>query len=510
MNGFYVCEKAVLIIAFSILLLLPVFTLTVHAQTVGTVCISDTIPLPWCPSFQQTIGPQFPGGDATVNVANSQPFNAFAVSVKADLTILNATVSIGLVGTGFRVAGGTVNVEVVCVNGHAIVGTCRNQDGPGVVTVVASSNIVITDGRLFNITYHVLKQGTASLTYPTGCVDTSNNTVCVKLTNTSVIDPENLLGATFSTGDFSITATPSSQTVRPGLSTSYTVTVTSLNGFVGNVGLSTSVSPVSTGGPTPALNPITVNLPTSGQAMSKLTLTTSGLTPIGSYSVFVTGASCASCGLSHQSRGTSLGVQGVPIVYPIQIVWAWAAGWVGGSNSTNFSNSNPTISVFRGVAFKVNASWNPADGQTHDFAIYTAGFAASGVSSQNTCSLSNTNGCIARSPNFGANAQGLRNFNLLFAPNLPNDDFSGPGVYEYYCELHPATMHGKIVVYKNPDIDGDGRVDIVDISTIALAYGSQGTPVATPRWDPRADIDNNGTVNIVDVAIAAFYYGTSA
>ena len=54
------------------------------------------------------------------------------------------------------------------------------------------------------------------------------------------------------------------------------------------------------------------------------------------------------------------------------------------------------------------------------------------------------------------------------------------------------------------DIDGNGVVNIVDISLVARAWGSTS---GSPRWDPRCDIDGNGVVNIIDIALVAKDYG---
>src|SRR3989442_7894511 len=54
------------------------------------------------------------------------------------------------------------------------------------------------------------------------------------------------------------------------------------------------------------------------------------------------------------------------------------------------------------------------------------------------------------------------------------------------------------------DVVPDCRVNILDIATIAFAFGS--TP-GSPHWNPYADLDNNGVVNIVDVATAAINFG---
>ena len=65
-------------------------------------------------------------------------------------------------------------------------------------------------------------------------------------------------------------------------------------------------------------------------------------------------------------------------------------------------------------------------------------------------------------------------------------------------------MHGKITVSKSPDLNRDGTVTIVDIATMATAFGS--TPAST-NWNVAADIDNDGDVDIVDIAKAAIYFG---
>jgi hypothetical protein len=68
-------------------------------------------------------------------------------------------------------------------------------------------------------------------------------------------------------------------------------------------------------------------------------------------------------------------------------------------------------------------------------------------------------------------------------------------------------MHGKVTVYKSPDLDKDKTVDIVDVATVAFSFGSSALPSPTPRWNVAADLDNDGRVDIVDVAIVAFYFG---
>ena len=54
------------------------------------------------------------------------------------------------------------------------------------------------------------------------------------------------------------------------------------------------------------------------------------------------------------------------------------------------------------------------------------------------------------------------------------------------------------------DVEQDGNVDIIDASTVALAF--QTTP-GTPHWNPYADINGNGIVDIIDVSIMAKNFG---
>ncbi|MBI1742824.1 S8 family serine peptidase [Candidatus Acetothermia bacterium] len=86
------------------------------------------------------------------------------------------------------------------------------------------------------------------------------------------------------TPDFALSASPSSQTVAPGASTSYTVTVTPSGGFTGTVSFSASGLP---SGASASFNPTSVT--TSGS--TTMTVTTSTTTPTGTFSLTITGTS---------------------------------------------------------------------------------------------------------------------------------------------------------------------------------------------------------------------------
>jgi len=84
--------------------------------------------------------------------------------------------------------------------------------------------------------------------------------------------------------DFSLSATPPSQTVAQGNGTSYSVSVTASGGFNGTVNLSVSGLPQ---GATGTFNPGTI----TGSGSSTLTISTLNSTPAGSYPLTITGTS---------------------------------------------------------------------------------------------------------------------------------------------------------------------------------------------------------------------------
>ena len=88
--------------------------------------------------------------------------------------------------------------------------------------------------------------------------------------------------------DFTISASPASQTVNPGNATSYNLTVTPVSGFTGNVAMSVNGVPANT---TASFNPASVNITGANAGSSVLTITTSASTPAGTHALTVTGTS---------------------------------------------------------------------------------------------------------------------------------------------------------------------------------------------------------------------------
>jgi hypothetical protein len=102
--------------------------------------------------------------------------------------------------------------------------------------------------------------------------------------------------------DFAVGVTPASRTVAAGAGTTYTVGVSSLNGFSGDVALSLGGLPASVG--SASFTPATV----AGAGSSQLAITTSAAAPAGSYPLTVSGTS----GSTTHSVSATLVVTGPP------------------------------------------------------------------------------------------------------------------------------------------------------------------------------------------------------
>lgn len=58
------------------------------------------------------------------------------------------------------------------------------------------------------------------------------------------------------------------------------------------------------------------------------------------------------------------------------------------------------------------------------------------------------------------------------------------------------------------DINGDGKVDMLDISFVAYYFGSfNGTKAHPHGWNPQADINGDQKVDMMDIAIVAKNFG---
>jgi hypothetical protein len=118
---------------------------------------------------------------------------------------------------------------------------------------------------------------TTSTSTPTGTYTLTVTGVGGSLTHTTAVT------LVVSGPDFTLSASPSSQTVLPGGATSYSVSISPTGGFTGQVTLSVSGLPGGGGSGSFAPNPATTS--------TTLSVTTSTITPTGGYTLTITGVS---------------------------------------------------------------------------------------------------------------------------------------------------------------------------------------------------------------------------
>lgn len=91
--------------------------------------------------------------------------------------------------------------------------------------------------------------------------------------------------------------------------------------------------------------------------------------------------------------------------------------------------------------------------------------------------------------------------------NPPDEDLDRIGDLAYIIDANDFDQYPLIYPYgfvPKPDVNEDGIVNIIDIATVATAFGSK---PGDERWDPMTDMDMNGIVNIIDIADVARNFG---
>jgi hypothetical protein len=225
-----------------------------------------------------------------VMVAQMDPFNAWDILVKTDPAILRPV--------DFNITPNTLTANYTvpelelahCVNGTGTGCDPSKGDGPGVVHSAVFPQgspppVSSVGGILFTITYvSISNLGSSAVTIISQAI-ANGGTALVRVTVTD--------GFYGSSPDFSVTIDPTSLTIPQGSTATGTVTVTSRNGFAGNV---TFISDQLV---TSLVNPPVVRLTSDGTAISKLLISiTRCITPGG----YITSILATSGSHAHQSN----------------------------------------------------------------------------------------------------------------------------------------------------------------------------------------------------------------
>jgi hypothetical protein len=256
-------------------------TLSVQGQLVGLVCLSPSSSGS-CPAPPVTVtapvGTQLMIG---VLIQSSDSISGFDITMKANHTAL---VPAGISMTGSLLFGGTIIDE--CFGGVVKVGPrCSTTDGVDTLhlAAVGPSGFLTrspTSGLLFTAVYNVTGTATTAINYQTGCSNSSvtGTTTCVVFSNGSIVGP----AETVQTATYAVTPVPTFSiatgfgeiTMGKGSSANLTLTLASLNGFAGNVALSTISNSTARHPPTFSTSPSSVTLVAGGSGTAFLLVTT--------------------------------------------------------------------------------------------------------------------------------------------------------------------------------------------------------------------------------------------
>jgi hypothetical protein len=254
------------------------------------------------------------------------------------------------------------------------------------------------------------------------------------------------LGSSSANPDFTISATPGTQSVQSGHSAAYTVTIASQNGFNGTVTLSAGGLPANT---TASFNPASI----SGSGSSTLTVTTAGSTPNGSSTLTITGTSGS---LSHTAT-VSLIVNPPPPQPPSNLT-AIAAS----SSSVNLSwTASPTAGVTYDIFRNTTSGFSPSSGNQVASGVSGTTFADTGLAASTTyfylVEAANAGGTSAASNQASATTQSgsttavqINAGGPAVSPFVADEDFAGGGTIHHTntIDLSGITNPAPMAVYQ--------------------------------------------------------------
>jgi hypothetical protein len=109
----------------------------------------------------------------------------------------------------------------------------------------------------------------------------------------------------------------------------------------------------------------------------------------------------------------------------------------------------------------------------------------------------------------GANTTMTFSWNTTGQPSCSSHTFSASASFVPFEFNTTNNFLGSPTVVKIKilgDINGDGKVDLLDLVLLANAYGSK---VGDLKYNPEADFNDDGKVNLLDLVTCAMHYGQS-
>src|SRR5207253_9915710 len=267
------------------------------------------------------------------------------------------------------------------------------------------------------------------------------------LSETYVVNPP--------TPDFTMSSI-STLWVAQGSSGTATITLQANPGFAGTITLSTANLPT---GATSAFTPGSVSLTPNGIATVALKISASSTVSLGSYTVTAT----ANSGNTSHS-----------VTFTVKVI----TGTVSFTQSAILAGINGTV--------RVNLTVNTATSQSVVGSI-------SRTATNSTTHAVLYNDAISVSLSFGTAGT------LGFVAEMSNPYWLG---YGCTLDLTKANGNPSCSIYRTPDINRDGQINIQDLAYVSAHYNcTQGQSC----YDPTADVNADGSINLLDLATVSFY-----
>ncbi|MBZ5523559.1 MAG: hypothetical protein LAP21_15100 [Acidobacteriia bacterium] len=271
-----------------------VYSVTVNPANgyTGTVNLS-TSPLPagTTATFAPASVPAGGSSTLTISVAAGAVSGVYPITITGSDTVsvpnLTNSTSVNLLISDFAVSATPASLTVP-----------QNNSGNYAVSVAAISGYSGT----VNLTLSGQPAGVTGVFTPASITGSGSSTLAVSVGSAVPAGSYPLIitgsdGVTTHTAavtlvvvaaDFTLVATPASQTVAAGTNANYTLSVSPLNGFTDTVNFSASVTPAVAGAPVVIFSPTSV---VSSGTATMTVISTAFTTPAGTYSITVTGTS---------------------------------------------------------------------------------------------------------------------------------------------------------------------------------------------------------------------------
>jgi hypothetical protein len=301
--------------------------------------------------------------------------------------------------------GATYTATVSAVNGFTGPVNLSASGLPAGATASFNPTAITTSGS------STMTVTTASSTPP------GSSTITITGTNTSgaIVHTTTVVLVVSSSPDFTLSATPSSRTVIQGNGTTYTATVSAVNGFTGSVTFSASGLP---SGASASFNPGSV----TGSGSSTMTVTTSTSTSTGTYTITITGTSP---GLTHTTT-VSLTVNAAAqpnfslSASPGSVTVTQGSSGTSTITVTPQNSFNGTVTFgTSGLPSGASASFSPTSVTGSGNSTMTVTTSASTPAGTYAITITGTSGSLSHSTTVSltVNAAGQQNFSLSASPS---------------------------------------------------------------------------------------------